>query len=165
MRLAPILVLLVACLSPLAARAVEPDEILANPVLEARARAISSQLRCLVCQNESIDDSQATLAKDLRLLVRRRLMAGDSDAAVKKFLVARYGDFILLKPPFEPQTLLLWFAPILALGAGGLAAWRAIRRDQARTPESMTPLTEIERIRLAGLLGDEGLGRTATKDV
>lgn len=164
MRCVSALVLMAALLAPLAAHAIEPGEMLANPTLEARARAISSQLRCLVCQNESIEDSQAPLAKDLRLLVRRRVAAGDSNAAIIKFLVARYGDFILLKPPFEPQTLLLWLAPVLALGAGGLAAWRASRRDRARQDGlALAPLTEAERIRLAGLLGSEGQDSVPTK--
>jgi len=108
--------------------AVQPDEQLGDPVLEARAREISAGLRCLVCQNQSIDDSDAPLARDLRILVRERLQAGDSDTAVRDYLVARYGDFILLKPPFEAGTLLLWLTPVLALVAGGLVAWRRFRR-------------------------------------
>ncbi|HVB89966.1 MAG TPA: cytochrome c-type biogenesis protein [Beijerinckiaceae bacterium] len=155
MRLARTLILATLLLAPIAAHAIGPDEMLANPALEARARTISSQLRCLVCQNESIEDSQAPLAKDLRLLVRRHVLAGESNAHIIKFLVARYGDFILLKPPFEPQTLLLWFAPALALGAGGLLAWRASRRDKAREPLLKTvPLSETERARLDGLLNE-----------
>ena len=139
-------------LMPLAAYAVEADEMLPNPVLEARAQAITSQLRCLVCQNESIDQSQAPLARDLRLLVRRRLVAGDTNHEIINYLVARYGDFILLKPPFEPQTLLLWFAPAIALAGGGFAAWRAYRRVQSRETDVGPPLSEAERLRLAAML-------------
>ena len=111
-----------------AAQAVQPDEILADSAMEARARALSAELRCMVCQNQSIDDSDATLARDLRLLVRERLKAGDSDAAVLDYLHARYGDFILLKPPFKPGTALLWLLPALAVLAGGLAIARGARR-------------------------------------
>ena len=155
MRVVAAILLLLSVFAPAAALAVEPGEILANPVLEARARAITSQLRCLVCQNESIDESQAPLAKDLRLLVRRRLVAGDSNRQIFNYLVARYGDFILLKPPFEPQTLLLWFAPAIALAGGGFAAWRAHRRSKARAADDGPPLSEAERIRLASMLDPE----------
>jgi cytochrome c-type biogenesis protein CcmH len=123
--------------------AVQPDEQLADPALEARARDISAELRCLVCQNQSIDDSDAPLARDLRLLVRERLRAGDSDDQVRDYLVARYGDFILLKPPFEMATLLLWGTPVVVLVAGGILAfgWRrrraagagALSRDEEET--------------------------------
>jgi cytochrome c-type biogenesis protein CcmH len=157
-RLLSLVVLLAAWLAPLAAHAIDPDEIMANPALEARARSIASQLRCLVCQNESIDESQAPLAKDLRGIVRQRLLAGDTDAQIRSYLVARYGDFILLKPPFELQTLLLWFAPLLCLGAGGLAAWRASR---TRASDTSAPLSEAERLRLAGLLGRENADEPA----
>jgi cytochrome c-type biogenesis protein CcmH len=114
--------------------AVQPDEQLADPGLEVRAREISGGLRCLVCQNQSIDDSDAPLARDLRLLVRARLTAGDSDDAVRSYLVARYGDFILLKPPFEVGTLLLWLTPALVLVAGALVAVLRFRRPQAGAP-------------------------------
>jgi cytochrome c-type biogenesis protein CcmH len=113
-----VLLALAAALVALPAFAVQPDEMLKQPELEARARALSAQLRCMVCQNQSIDDSDAPLAKDLRILVRERLVAGDSDAAVKDFLVQRYGDFILLKPPLEWRTLILWTAPFVLLLAG-----------------------------------------------
>lgn len=103
------------------AGAVEPDEMLKDPALEARARAISRELRCLVCQNQSIDDSNAGLAHDLRVLVRERLKAGDSDAQVMAFITARYGDFVLLRPPFKPTTYVLWLGP-LAVFLMGLAA-------------------------------------------
>jgi cytochrome c-type biogenesis protein CcmH len=144
--------LALALLAAAPAFAVEPDEMLADPALEARARAISAQLRCLVCQNQSIDDSQADLARDLRLLVRERLKAGDSDAAVKRYLVARYGDFILLKPPLKPETLLLWGAPGLVL-LGGLAAvlWGLRRRAAMSAPEA-SALSEAEKARLAEIL-------------
>jgi cytochrome c-type biogenesis protein CcmH len=103
-----------------AAFAVRPDEMLPDPALEARARAIGQSLRCLVCQNQSIDDSDADLAHDLRLIVRQRLAAGNTDEQVKRYIVSRYGDYVLLKPPFEPETFLLWLGPaILFLAAGG----------------------------------------------
>ena len=129
-RLALILLLSLASalVSAPAALAVQPDEVLADPALEARAREISEGLRCLVCQNQSIDDSAAPLARDLRLLVRARLTAGDSDDGVRSYLVARYGDFILLKPPFEWQTLLLWLTPAIVLLAGALVAVALFRR-------------------------------------
>ena len=111
-----------------AAHAVTPDEMLKDPALEARARALSGELRCMVCQNQSIDDSEAPLAKDLRLLVRERLTRGDSDRQVLDFLVARYGNFVLLRPPFEWQTLLLWGLPPLALVAGLIGLVVAARR-------------------------------------
>jgi cytochrome c-type biogenesis protein CcmH len=121
-----LLVCLLLMASP--AFAVQPDEILKDTAAEARARQLSSGLRCLVCQNESIDDSNAPLAKDLRLLVRQRIMAGDSDAQVQAFLVARYGEFVLLKPPFSPRTALLYVSPFLVLGLGGLMLWKRAQR-------------------------------------
>jgi len=136
------------------AQAVEPSEMLKDPALEARARAISKELRCLVCQNQSIDDSNADLAHDLRLIVRERLSAGDSDEQVKAYLVARYGDFILLDPPFKAKTLLLWGGPglVLLLGAGAiLFAYRRRRGDVAPPLD----LSEDEKKRLARLM-DEG---------
>jgi len=111
-----------------AAYAVQPDEIMSDPVKEARARDLSRELRCMVCQNQSIDDSEAPLARDLRLLVRERIAAGDSNAQVLDFLVARYGEFVLLKPRLESHTLVLWLLPPLALGGGGLALWIYGRR-------------------------------------
>src|SRR5207244_3445708 len=141
-RLAAGIALLVAlALAPQISRAVQPDEIMNDPRLEVRARALSAQLRCMVCQNQSIDDSDAPLAKDLRLLVRERLVAGDSDAAVKGFLVERYGDFILLKPPLEWRTLVLWTVPFVLLLAGLGGALLSARR---RRP-SPAPLSEEER--------------------
>src|ERR1700716_1789605 len=113
-----------------AARAVQPDEIMSDPAMETRARDLSRELRCMVCQNQSIDDSEAPLARDLRLLVRERIAAGNSDAQVLDFLVARYGEFVLLKPRFENHTLLLWLVSPLALIGGGLALWAHSRRRQ-----------------------------------
>lgn len=134
-----------------AALAVEPSERLADPALEARARALSQQLRCLVCQNQSIDESNADLAHDLRVLLRQRLVAGDTDRQALDFLVARYGVFVLLDPPFEPATYLLWLSPpLLVLGAGTFLILRARRRAD-REPQA---LNEEERARAAMLLGD-----------
>ncbi len=131
--------------------AIEPGEALKDPALESRARTLSAELRCLVCQNQSIDDSQAPLAKDLRMLVRERLTAGDSDRQVLDFLTARYGDFVLLKPPFRLGTLLLWGTPLLALGLGGLGLLLVNRRRiaAAATPE----LTGEEKAELERVLG------------
>jgi cytochrome c-type biogenesis protein CcmH len=123
-----------------AAYAVQPDEIMTDPVKESRARDLSRELRCMVCQNQSIDDSEAPLARDLRLLVRERLAAGDSDGAVLDFLVARYGEFVLLKPRLERHTLLLWLLTPLALGGGGVALWWHYRRRKG-TSDDGTPLT------------------------
>jgi cytochrome c-type biogenesis protein CcmH len=120
--------MLLFSLSP--AFAVNPEEMLKDPVAEARARKLSSGLRCLVCQNESIDDSNAPLAKDLRLLVRERIMAGDSDSQVKDFLVSRYGQYVLLMPPFSGQTALLYTAPFIVLGLCGMLLWRRARMKQ-----------------------------------
>src|SRR6202790_1080738 len=130
MRLVKLVLLAFVCwvwsASPI--HAVQPDEIMADPVKEARARDLSRELRCMVCQNQSIDDSEAPLARDLRLLVRERIAAGDSDAQVIDFLVARYGEFVLLKPRLEPHTLLLWLLPPLVLAGGGVALWLNSRR-------------------------------------
>ncbi len=149
MRMAAALVLFALhVVSP--AYAVQPDEILRDPVAEARARQLSSGLRCLVCQNESIDDSTAPLAKDLRLLVRERITAGDSDEQVKTFLVARYGEFVLLKPPLSARTVVLYGAPFLALGLGGFALWRRSRRKSE--PVAVVALSEDEKRRLEKVL-------------
>lgn len=142
-------------LAPLAVRAVQPDEIMKDPKLEARARALSAELRCMVCQNESIDESNADLARDLRLLVRERLQAGDSDEQIRAFLVRRYGDFILLKPPFKLETWLLWGAPFLVLLMGGCIILFARRRQQSFG--AANPLTEAERAKLDAMLGDDGV--------
>lgn len=125
--------------------AISPDEVLNNPKLEARARIIDKELRCLVCQNESIDESEAPLAHDLRRLVRQRLLKGDSNEQVKQYIVARYGTYVLLKPPFQPETYLLWFGPLLLLITGGLAVWVYYRRPRLAPP----PLSDEERRRLA----------------
>ncbi len=109
-------------------KAVEPDEVLTDPALEARARDLSQHLRCLVCQNQSIDDSNAPLARDLRILLRERIKAGDSDKAAIDFIVARYGNFVLLKPPLQLDTLLLWFGPGLVLLAALAGYWMLIRK-------------------------------------
>ncbi|MDF0664379.1 cytochrome c-type biogenesis protein CcmH, partial [Rhizobium sp. 268] len=112
--------------------AVNPDEVLADPALEARARALSAELRCMVCQNQSIDDSNADLAKDLRLLVRERITDGDSDEAVLNYIVSRYGEFVLLKPRFSMKTGLLWGAPALLVLAGGLSLLVFARRRSGK---------------------------------
>jgi cytochrome c-type biogenesis protein CcmH len=138
------------------ASAVQPDEILADAALEARARALSKELRCMVCQNQSIDDSDAPLARDLRILVRERLEAGDDDRQVIDFLVARYGEFVLLKPRFSPHTALLWLGPaaILMLGAFGLfLAARRYRSGAARAGAEQGNLSPDEQARLAEILG------------
>jgi cytochrome c-type biogenesis protein CcmH len=133
--------------------AVQPDEMLADPVLEARAREISKGLRCLVCQNESIDDSNAGLARDLRLLLRERLAAGDSDAAAVDFIVARYGEYVLLNPTAQGSNLILWLAgPAMLLGGGVIAALYLRRRRGAEAqPGSLSP---DEKARLAEILKD-----------
>jgi cytochrome c-type biogenesis protein CcmH len=145
-----IALLLAAALSPLSAHAVRPDEMLSDPALEALARDIGKELRCLVCRNQSIDDSEADLAHDLRVLVRERLTAGDSDAQVIDYVRARYGDFVLLKPPFEVSTWLLWGGPALILLIGGLGIARYLRRRSAVTEPP--PLSADEERRLADML-------------
>jgi len=140
------------------ALAVEPDEMLDDPVLEARARDISAGLRCLVCQNESIDSSNAELARDLRVLVRERLLAGDSDQEVRDFMVARYGDFVLLKPPVKPATYLLWFGPGLILVLGAIGVFVYLRRRRPAPAAGAPELSADERARLERLLGDPGDG-------
>lgn len=132
--------------------AVEPAERLADPALEARARGIGAELRCLVCQNESIDESHADLAHDIRILVRERLTAGDTDPQAIQAVVSRYGDFVLLRPPVEPATWLLWFGPgaLLVLGLAGTLIWQ--RRRPVTVPP---PLSEAEQAVLASMLKDE----------
>jgi len=129
--------------------AVQPSEMLADPRLEARARAISEELRCLVCQNQSIDESNADLAHDLRVLVRERLMAGDSDAQAVKYIVDRYGQFVLLKPPVEPATYALWLSPLLLVlfGAAGIVVYLRRRRAQLE-PAALSAAEEAELKRL-----------------
>ncbi|WP_156150734.1 cytochrome c-type biogenesis protein [Hyphomicrobium sp. 99] len=135
-----------------AALAVQPGEMLADPALEQRARTISAELRCLVCQNQSIDDSDAPLAGDLRRLVRERLEAKDSDQQVLDYVVARYGEFVLLKPRFELSTLLLWLTPVLVLLGGLALVLRAAKKDPS-SPSA--PLTEQEKAKLDAILTDE----------
>jgi len=136
------------------ARAVEPSERLADPVLEARARTLSNELRCLVCQNQSIDESNADLAHDLRILLRQRLVAGDTNQQVLDYIAARYGMFVLLDPPFEPVTYLLWLTPaLLVFGAGALLVIRAHHR---RPERRLAALTQEEKTRASLLLGERG---------
>jgi len=154
MRRLALIALLVALVAPTAALAVEPDEILKDPKLEARARLLSEELRCMVCQNQSIDDSAAPLARDLRLLVRERLTKGDSDRQVLNYLVARYGEFVLLKPRFELQNLLLWGLPPFALVAGMIALFVTARRR--RTADLQVPsLSASEQKRVATLVENQ----------
>jgi cytochrome c-type biogenesis protein CcmH len=146
---------LALCLAGTGAQALSPDEMLTNPVLEKRARTISAELRCMVCQNESIDDSNADLARDLRVLVRERLVAGDTDEQVLEFLVARYGEFVLLRPRLQVSTLLLWGFPIVVLLAGGVAIILSIRRRRATSVET-APLSESEKKQLKKLFTASG---------
>jgi cytochrome c-type biogenesis protein CcmH len=133
------------------AAAVSPDEVLSNPRLEARARTIGKELRCLVCQNQSIDDSEAPLAHDLRIVVRQRLLKGDSDQQVTDYIVARYGTYVLLKPPVKPETYLLWFGPLILLISGGTAAFAFFRR---RSTVQLTPLSDEEHLELKRLMDE-----------
>lgn len=135
-----------------AVRAIEPNEILPDPKLEARARNIDRQLRCPVCQNESIDDSDADLAHDLRVLVRQRMLAGDTDAQVKQYIVDRYGNYVLLNPPFFSETYLLWLGPFVFLLAGGAIAGLYLRKTRSTAEDP--PLSAEERERVATLLDD-----------
>jgi cytochrome c-type biogenesis protein CcmH len=154
-----ILILMLAFAPVGAVFAVEPDEMLEDPVLEARARDVSQQLRCVVCQNQDIDSSNAGIARDMRLLVRERIVAGDSNADILDFMVARYGNFVLLRPPFTPQTYALWFAPlVLALFAGGvgMAVIGRVRRQSARPDD----LTEAEGTAIQALLDADAKDET-----
>jgi cytochrome c-type biogenesis protein CcmH len=148
-----VLFLAMTLLAALPAHAVEPDEVLQDPALETRAREISEGLRCLVCQNQSIDDSGAPLAKDLRLLVRERLKAGDSNQQIVDFIVARYGEFVLLKPRFETHTLVLWLATPAVFLAAILIIALAFRRRRAEA-QNPAPLNIAEKRRLKRLLGE-----------
>jgi cytochrome c-type biogenesis protein CcmH len=147
---AALVIAILAIIGP--AHAVRPDEMLADPVLEARAREISRELRCLVCRNQSIDDSDADLAHDLRVLVRERLKSGDSNEQTIGFVRARYGDFVLLRPPFAIGTALLWGGPLLVLLLGAFAVARLYRRRDVPVP----PLSAEERQRLSAVLKEEG---------
>jgi cytochrome c-type biogenesis protein CcmH len=151
MRLIRFALLVVIALASASALAVQPDEVMKDPALESRARALSAELRCLVCQNQSIDDSDAPLARDIRLLIRERIGKGESNETVRAYLVSRYGDFILLKPPFKPETLLLWLSPVLTLGLGAAAALFAQRRAPRATPG----LSAEEEARLAALTNSD----------
>jgi cytochrome c-type biogenesis protein CcmH len=151
------LVLAALAIATIPAVAVQPDEVLRNPQLESRARLLSRELRCMVCQNQSIDDSDAPLARDLRILVRDRLVAGDTDAQVIDFLVNRYGEFVLLRPRFQWRTALLWFTPILLLLLGVVAilmAWRRASAAPRRTSAGSEALSPAEEAKLAKLAGD-----------
>jgi len=141
-----------------AAQAVQPDEILPDPRLEARAREISKELRCLVCQNESIDDSEADLAKDLRRIVRERLVAGDSDQAVLDYIVARYGNFVRMTPPFDTSTILLWLGPFWGLVIGGALVYVTLLRSSRLRPAD-APLSLEEEDKLKAALSDPPKGR------
>lgn len=152
-RLLSIVVLMAATLAAAPAGAVNPDEMLKDPALEHRARDVSQGLRCLVCQNQSIDDSDADLARDLRLVVRERLKAGDSNEQVLQFVVDRYGDYVLLKPPFKASTYVLWFGP-LALLLAALVAVVAFYRRRPTVEKAPAALSDDERRRLEKLLGD-----------
>ncbi|HUK06746.1 MAG TPA: cytochrome c-type biogenesis protein [Stellaceae bacterium] len=147
-----LVVLLLLLLAP-SAGAVQPGEQLSDPLLEARARALSAEFRCMVCQNESIDQSDADLAHDIRVLIRERLKAGDSDQQVRDFLVRRYGDFILLEPPVKPVTYLLWFGPFVLLVLGMVGIGMFLRTRGAAAPSA--PLSAEERRRLERMLLDE----------
>ena len=136
------------------AQAILAGEALDDPVLEARARDISKGLRCLVCQNQSIDESDATLAMDLRLLVRERLVAGEADEVIVGYIVSRYGDFVLLEPPFKPSTYALWLGPGLMLLLAGAGVVVFLRRQSRRPPSAEAPLDDDERRRLAAMLDD-----------
>lgn len=138
---------------PLQAAAVQPDEVLDDPALEQRARNLSLQLRCMVCQNQSIDDSDAELARDLRVLVRERLTSGDTDDQVLDYLVDRYGEFVLLKPRFSGRNMLLWATPVLVLLAGGLGLLMIVRRRRP-APAGSTDLSPEEMQRLTKILDE-----------
>lgn len=142
-----LIALLIALLTAMPAFAVLPQEQLKDPALEARARAISKELRCVVCQNQTIDESDATLAADLRMIVRERLVAGDSDEEVKAWIVARYGDYVLLRPPFRGETVLLWLGPALVLLLGGIGVALYLRnRTSAQATLSPEEQAELDRI-------------------
>src|ERR1700756_2197580 len=149
------LALLIALVASSLAWAVEPNEMLSDPVLEARARALSKELRCMVCQNESIDDSGAPLAHDLRVLVRERIKSGDSDQQVLDFLVARYGEFVLLRPPLSWHTVALWGLPPAVLLVGAIVILLDLRRRRSgQAAQEQATLTAVEEARLAELLRD-----------
>jgi cytochrome c-type biogenesis protein CcmH len=152
--LGAVLLALGVALTSMPAAAVLPDEVLDDPVLEERARALSAQLRCLVCQNQSIDDSNAALARELRLLVRERLVAGDNDDEILDYLVSRYGQFVLLKPQFNVFTAILWAAPVLLLVGGGVLAVRVVRARAARGGSDELSAEEERRLKEILAAGD-----------
>jgi cytochrome c-type biogenesis protein CcmH len=157
MRWLKLIVVVLTLAAPVRAFAVQPDEVLADAALEARARVLSKELRCMVCQNQSIDDSDAPLARDLRILVRERLQAGDSDQRVVDFLVARYGEFVLLKPRFSLHTALLWLGPAAILLIGAVGLFMVARRYQTRARSGLpipteAKLTPAEEARLSEIL-------------
>ncbi len=153
MRFATVFLMMVLALPVFA---VQPDEILTDPAMEARARDISADLRCLVCQNQSIDDSDAPLARDLRVLVRERLLAGDTNDETVAYIVDRYGDYVLLKPPFNAETLLLWAAPLGALIIGGAIVAVFMRRRSSEPVAVAQALTSEEQARLKDLMQGDG---------
>lgn len=146
---------LLAALLASPAHAVQPDEVLTDPAREARARQLSKELRCMVCQNQSIDDSDAPLARDLRILVRERIEAGDSDREVLDFLVSRYGEFVLMRPTARGANLLLWITPFAVLFAGGLGLWLAFRRRARSVAVPVLPLSADEERRLRETLDEK----------
>jgi cytochrome c-type biogenesis protein CcmH len=156
MKLLRLLILCAVLFGTHSALAVEPDEMLADPALEARARTISRDLRCMVCQNQSIDDSGAPLAHDLRVLVRERLKAGDNDQQVLDFLVARYGEFVLLKPRFEWGTALLWLTPFAVLIVGAIAVMAATKRRKGAIDPTADKLSAAEEARISELTRSSG---------
>jgi cytochrome c-type biogenesis protein CcmH len=158
MRRLAAIALVLAAIASSGSLAVQPDEILKDPKLEARARELSRELRCMVCQNQSIDESDAPLARDLRLLVRERLTKGDTDQQVLEFLVARYGEFVLLKPPLESRTIILWALPPAALLAGAIGLFIALRRRRAVQLEPATLSIEEQR-RLSTLVDERRIER------
>jgi len=145
--------LLLPILASTPALAVNPDEMLSNPALEKRARDISQELRCLVCQNQSIDDSDAELARDLRILVRERLIAGDDNEEVIEYIVARYGDYVLLSPPLKPETYILWASPAVLAILALLAVFAFYRRKQRESTGTTASLSRDEQERLDEILG------------
>ena len=150
-----LIILLMLLVTPVFA--IQPDEILKNSELEKRAREISKDLRCLVCQNQSIDDSDAPLARDLRVLVRERVEMGESDGQVIKYIVDRYGDFVLLRPPLKSSTIILWAAPIIFLIFGIFGLFRWFRRQSDERPDNRMPLTSEETEQLAAALNPKDL--------
>jgi cytochrome c-type biogenesis protein CcmH len=155
MRWLHLLLVLLALAAPSVAWAVQPDEVLSDATLEARARSLSKELRCMVCQNQSIDDSDAPLARDLRVLVRERLQAGDSDRQVIDFLVARYGEFVLLRPRLSAHTALLWLGPAAVLLIGACGLWWAMRRHRADSTARVAETAKLspeEEARLSELM-------------